>query len=164
MLHSIFEFLCDFRQTISHLKICIQYWPSRVPQVELIRTLWCLTKTRSRSWRRSKVIPRRSPLSFTIHPRFVLGFKHHPVVTFYNKPTFLRKRIVWVIQKHAKYELLFAFIVGSFFIPLVRGVLCISRQHHPCVVCHCGQLCPGGTCPWGRCHWTLPTCYWGLSS
>lgn len=48
------------------------------------------------------------------------------------------------------------------FLPLVCGLLCISRHHHPCVVRHWRQLCPGGACPWGRRHWAFPTRYWRL--
>lgn len=55
-------------------------------------------------------------------------------------------------------------VIFHFLLPplLVCGLLCISRQYHPCVVCHRGQLCPGGACSRCRCHWTFPSCYWGL--
>lgn len=46
--------------------------------------------------------------------------------------------------------------------PVDCGLLCISRQHYPCVVRHWRQLCPGCACPRRRCHWTVPSCHWGL--
>lgn len=47
-----------------------------VSQVELIRMWWCLTRMRSRLWQHLRVTPRRSPLLFTIHPRFVSRIRH----------------------------------------------------------------------------------------
>lgn len=44
-------------------------------QVELIRMWWYLTKMRSRLWQHLRVTPRRSPLLFTIHPRYFLRIR-----------------------------------------------------------------------------------------
>ena len=49
-----------------------------------------------------------------------------------------------------------------YFPPPGGGVLSISRQHHPCVVGHRGQLCPGGPCPRGGRDRTVPPRHRGL--
>lgn len=88
----------------------------------------------------------------------------------------LASKHVWIPFKKnkssrtMKCDLLFILIAEFILIPqtflllplLVCGLLCISRQHHPCVVCHWRQLCPGGACSRCRCHWTFPSCHWGL--
>lgn len=93
-----------------------------VSQVELIRMWWCLTRMRNRLWQHLRVTPRRSPLLFTIHPRFVSRIRHFFISSLSPVESFVLT-LVFVL-------------FFSFF--LVCGLLCISRQHHTCVVCHWG--------------------------
>lgn len=90
--------------------------------------------------------------TFKGHTKKVTSVIYHPSqVCFHDKNV--------LMSRHNPAE---SIVLTLVFTVLVGGLLCVSRQYHTCVVCHWGQLCPGGTCPRGGCHWALSSCYWGL--
>lgn len=80
-------FCVGFVNTQILLETIVWYPSCRVLQVEPIRTWWCLTKATNRLWQLLRVTPRRSPLSFTIHPRYGFFSSINPSNSFSNKQT-----------------------------------------------------------------------------